>query len=325
MLSKWVRHLFWQPFERFCRRLPLVPLRAAITEVQPGVRLIRIDNLVTRAISRLGGGYDYSVIYLLDGTLLIDTGFPWARRCLRAVLRELGADRTITQVVNTHCHEDHTGNNDTLIELCGAKAYAHPLAVPEIRYPPDLPWYRNFMFGPVAASEVHPIPERVSTANFSLEVLHTPGHSPDHVCLYEPTRRWLFGGDLYVAADLDSQLQDVDGPAWIASLDRVIALGATLLLDAHGVVVSGEAEVADVLRRKRDFLADLERRISLAAGEAHSVREITQSVFPKRQVADALSFSDGWLSLLTCSDFSRSNLVRSFLRATRDAPPGEGG
>ena len=73
----------------------------------------------------------------MDDTLLVDTGFPWARRCLRQTLIRLGADRTVRQVLNTHYHEDHTGNNDLLAELTGAEILAHPLAVPEIRFPPS--------------------------------------------------------------------------------------------------------------------------------------------------------------------------------------------
>ena len=51
-------------------------------------------------------------------------------------------------MVNTHPHEDHTGNNDLLLELCGARLLAHPSAVRDIRFPPRLPWYRRFLFGP---------------------------------------------------------------------------------------------------------------------------------------------------------------------------------
>src|SRR5437879_6994090 len=94
MLGKWVRHLLWKPFEAACRRSPLIPLQASITKCNDLVIQIRIDNVVTRAISRLGGGYDYSVSYIVDDSLLIDTGFPWVRRSLRRTLIELGVDKT---------------------------------------------------------------------------------------------------------------------------------------------------------------------------------------------------------------------------------------
>lgn len=139
MFARWVRQLTWRPFSLTCRRFPLVPLRAAVSEPVDGVTCIRIGNVVTRLLSRFAGGYDYAVCYLVDDTLLIDAGFPWARNALRQTLVALGAERSITTVVNTHYHEDHTGNNDLLVELCGPRVSAHRVAVPEIRFPPELP------------------------------------------------------------------------------------------------------------------------------------------------------------------------------------------
>ena len=144
MLSRWLRFLLWQPFALMCRRFPLWPFKATITEPVPSVRCIRIDNLLTRLLSRFSGGYDYAVLFLVEDSLVIDTGFPWARRRLKQTLMALGLTESITTVVNTHYHEDHTGNNDLIIELCNARVLAHSLAVPEIMFPIELPWYRSF-------------------------------------------------------------------------------------------------------------------------------------------------------------------------------------
>src|SRR5262249_5214741 len=150
---------------------------------------------------------------------------------------------------------------------------------------------------------------------FELEVPLRRGHSPGHICLFEPRRRWLFSGDLYIAADLDSQLTDANGTEWIESLNKAIALAPACLFDAHGVMLTNENEVTELLVRKRDFLCELQRRILAAARQAGSIREITRRVFKRQDLVDRFSFSDGWLSLLTGSDFSRGNLVKSFLRA----------
>jgi hypothetical protein len=40
------------------------------------------------------------------------------------------------------------GGYDLLLELCGAQLLADPSAVRDIRFPPRLPWYRRFLFGP---------------------------------------------------------------------------------------------------------------------------------------------------------------------------------
>jgi glyoxylase-like metal-dependent hydrolase (beta-lactamase superfamily II) len=314
MLGKWLRFLLWKPFEMSCRHFPLIPLKTTLQPLTESVCLIRTDNWVTKAISVLGGNYDYSVCYLVDNTLLIDTGYPWARRSLKKKLMAAGLHTQITTVVNTHSHEDHVGNNDLLAEITQARQYAHPLAISAIRYPAENPWYRNFMFGPQASSQVNPVSEWIHIKDYTFQVLPMPGHSPDHICLFEVNRRWLFSGDLYISADLDTQLREVDGNAWIRSLEKALALQPRWLFDAHGVVVSGEDQVQILLSNKLAFLVSLRKRIFEMANLAKSLNEITQLVFDKKHFVNKLSFSEGWLSLLTCSDFSRGHLVSSFLK-----------
>lgn len=315
MFGRWTRSLIWNPYAHACRVVPLWPFKAKVTTPTSGVTCIRIDNAVTRFLSKLAGGYDYAVCYLVDDTLLVDTGFPWARRCLKKTLNALGADKSISHVVNTHYHEDHTGNNDLLAEMTGAAILAHRLAVPEIRFPPNLPWYRSFLFGPSTTVDVAVLEGEVRTPHYRFEVLETPGHCPGHICLFEPNEGWLFGGDLYIAADLDSQLRDADGPLWIDSLRRVLERRPRWLFDAHGVVVQGEAEVTALLQRKLDFLETIQRRVAAAAGSAQTISELTRKVFDQRDLKHFLSQGEGWMSIITASDFSRCHVVKSFLRA----------
>lgn len=314
MIGRIIKAAVWQPFSLYCRWSPIIPFVAAKISTVEGVTCIRIDNFVTRALGRLAGGYEYSVSYLVDDSLLIDTGFPWARRCLKRTLASMGSDKTITKVVNTHYHEDHTGNNDLLLEVASCEILAHPLALSEIRFPSNVAWYRSFLFGPVRGVEVKPIPDAIETDRFRFEVHHLPGHCPGHICLFEPKMRWLFAGDLYIAADLDAQLQDANGPEWIASLDRAIELEAECMFDAHGAIVTSASEVRRLLESKRDFLCALRDRIIREAEHAHSVRELTRRVFDKRTLVNTLSLGEGWLSLITGSDFSRSHLVKTFLQ-----------
>ena len=314
MIGQWIRYLFWKPFEISCRRLPFIPLKTSTTSLTEGVIVIKTDNWVTKAISLIGGNYDYSVCYLVDNALLIDTGFPWARRSLKNKLIELGLDKKIKIVVNTHSHEDHVGNNDLIIELTQAKLYAHPNGINAIKYPIENPWYRNFMFGPQPSSETKPIPDEIRLENYTFKLLYMPGHAPDHICLFEVNNKWLFSGDLYISADLDSQLREVDGNEWIESLKKAIQLKPSWLFDSHGVVVSGEENVQKVLSEKLEFLVSLKERIVVVSKNATSLNQITKEVFDKKNFVNQLSFSEGWLSLLTCSDFSRRNLVNSFLK-----------
>jgi glyoxylase-like metal-dependent hydrolase (beta-lactamase superfamily II)/rhodanese-related sulfurtransferase len=72
---------------------------------------------------------------------------------------------TITRVVDTHIHADHVSGNQALAAKCGAQVHVHPAAE------------AAFAHTPVVDGD------EVGVGSVSLRVLHTPGHTPDSVCL----------------------------------------------------------------------------------------------------------------------------------------------
>ncbi|HTO48255.1 MAG TPA: hydroxyacylglutathione hydrolase [Burkholderiales bacterium] len=88
---------------------------------------------------------------------------------------------TITQILNTHEHGDHTGGNGPLVKKTGARILAHKNARSRI---PD-------MSVGLGAGDVVKVGRTVE-----LEVLDTPGHTMSHVCLLSHTDEpALFCGD----------------------------------------------------------------------------------------------------------------------------------
>ena len=99
-------------------------------------------------------------------------------KCLAAARRH---GWTITQVLNTHEHPDHTGGNRAMVAATGAKLLAHERAKDRI---PGID--RGLRAGDVI---------RVGKT-VELEALDTPGHTMSHVCLLSHTDRpALFCGD----------------------------------------------------------------------------------------------------------------------------------
>ena len=160
--------------------------------------------------------------------------------------------------------------------------------------------------------------ERLRPSTFDFEVVETPGHCPGHMCLFERNKKWLFSGDLYVAAELDSQLRDADGPRWIASLESVLKLSLEWMFDAHGSIFAGADVVARQLQRKLDFLTAIRDRVNRYATHCQSIQQLTRRVFDKRDLVDWLSFGDGWLSLITGSDFCAATSCGRFCEKLRD-------
>ncbi|MBU2552693.1 MAG: MBL fold metallo-hydrolase [Proteobacteria bacterium] len=126
--------------------------------------------------------------------LVIDPGAEADRIAKEA--QEL--DLTISHIINTHAHWDHTSDNDRLRELTGAQIVS--------RDDPRLDQDREFRVGEVV-----------------LEVFHTPGHSPDGICLYADGQ--LFTGDtLFVGDSGRTDLAGGHRPTLGASIRRLMEL-----------------------------------------------------------------------------------------------------
>jgi len=99
-------------------------------------------------------------------------------KCLAVAKRE---GWSITQILNTHEHRDHTGGNASLMQKTGASVLAHKNAKDKI---PE-------MARGLGAGDVIKVGKTVE-----LEALDTPGHTMSHVCVLSHTdQRTLFSGD----------------------------------------------------------------------------------------------------------------------------------
>lgn len=320
MIINWLIKIFWNPFERLCVQFPLVPIIAQTPVVAPGVKMVVLNNVVTRFLAKFGGGFDYAVIYLIDNELFFDTGYSWGRRTLKnRIFKELNPEK-VKFIVNSHDHEDHTGNNSLFLSsFPQAKIYTHPQARMNLVYPPAKPWYRRFLFGPEEATPVDEVPDTIHLeSKRTLQVIHTPGHTDGHICLYDPGNKILFTGDLFISETLDTQLEEADGPKWIESLEKVLQLEINLMLDGHGVVITGDA-CRKKLEAKLHFLRVLRSKVhEIAAKGSMSQESFIQALNDTPGIVNFLSAGEGWMSLITSGNFSRSNLIRGFLREYLD-------
>ena len=83
-----------------------------------------------------------------------------------------------------------------------------------------------------------------------MEVLHTPGHSPGHMCFWEEARGYLFTGDLVYKDTLFAYYPSTDPAAYLNSLEKIAELPAKRIFPAHH---SLEIEPEIVLRMRNTF------------------------------------------------------------------------
>ncbi len=245
----------------------------------------------------LGRALYWTGVYLVDG-LLVDSGPPNLARAVARLCRELAVRRCVT----THHHEDHCGGHRLLGEQLGIPLLAHPSGLARLARPETNPQlYRRVVWGVATSAQAAALGDWLETPGFRFQVLHTPGHAADHIVLFEPERRWLFSGDLYLAPKLRYLRADEDIYALLDSLRRVLALEPQVLFCQHrGRVENAAAK----LRSKLDFLTELGERI----------RALHHQGLDENEIARRVAGGDLLWRVWTGGHFSGRNFVRAFLR-----------
>jgi len=264
-----------------------------IHEVAPDIH--RIEVPLPRNPLRAINAY---LVRGADRCLMIDTGMnrPECLDAVRQALRALAVDLGRTDFFITHGHADHVGLVSEL-PTGASRIFLHPQDA-AIVLDPDL-WKamaadaRTHGFpDPDAAVLKHPgrrygfsghpdfTPlsegDHVRVGRYVFRCVETPGHTPGHMCLYEPDARLLFSGDHI----LDTITPNIS--AWgcgadplaefIESLDKTAAYSVAITLPAH------RAPIRDHVRRIEELKAHhrirMQEALDVLAGGAQTAYRV---------------------------------------------------
>jgi endoribonuclease LACTB2 len=207
--------------------------------------------------------------YWIEGShpVLIDAGIGTDSHL--AAIDAAAGDRQLHLVV-THAHSDH---------IAGAPAIRE-------RWPSTrlskMPWPvrdRDLTWTPLADGDL------IETGEGSLHVLHTPGHAPDHICLWHADSRTLFVGDMLVQGTTVVIPASHGGSVaeYLGSLNRLLRLNPARGLPAHGPVIEDPAALIHHYIKHR---AEREEQVlaALHAG-AVTVDDLLSRIYPDLQRA----------------------------------------
>ena len=210
--------------------------------------------------------------YLIKGrerNLLIDTGFNRVecRTALLNGLKSLDAAPDKTDIFITHMHADHCGlinavateKNAVYCSEVDAKrinwaitpeywpknlAYAGSHGFPVREHRGELLQHPAQKYGPDSQHDFSVAGEGdvLEAGEYAFVVVETPGHTPGHICLYEPDKKILFSGDHIldeITPNITMFYEGLPDPLgwYLQSLDKVDRMAIDLVLPGHQRVI----------------------------------------------------------------------------------------
>ena len=174
------------------------------------------------------------------------------------------ANGRIRWVLVTHTHEDHSPAAAALASITGAELLGRP--APEGKH-------QDATFTP---DRVLNHGEELATGEFTLKVVHTPGHASNHVCYLHAGTNMLFTGD-HVIDGSTVVINPPDGSMkqYLDSLQRVKDLGCNALAPGHGEIIREPGPLIDWIIEHR-----LAREAKVAAALAAKPDLTTHELVP---------------------------------------------
>ena len=95
--------------------------------------------------------------------------------------------------------------------------------------------------------------DEIDLGGIVLRVIHTPGHSPGHICLWEAERGWLFTGDMVYKGIIYADFPSTDPMALLESVERIAGLSIKRIFPAHHDMSIRVDIINEMLARLREL------------------------------------------------------------------------
>lgn len=195
-----------------------------------------------------------------DTLTLVDTGIGHNVSKLLEAIRDDGFDpEGIKSIINTHGHPDHVGGNAHIVRLSNAKVIMHKADAKIL-----VKWAK--LFTPLSVFGYKPpkvddyLGVVVDLGVVALRVIHTPGHSPGSVCLYDEKRKVLISGDTAFAYGVGRwDLPGGNLSLLRQSLEKISQLDIEYLLPGHSGYLAGSVEVQKSFEFCKSFLRESQK------------------------------------------------------------------
>ena len=175
--------------------------------------------------------------YVIQGntTILIDPGSPQFSTALIKDLQQDGIEaKDIDIITNTHLHGDHCGANETFKQISGAKILSHSLQK-QFYNVTVIETAQFFGFPPIEfTTDSYIDNNNLDSGDTELDLISSPGHSPDSICFYSRQDKILICGDVIFAGNIGrADLPGGNAAELKHSIEELSRLEISYLLPGH--------------------------------------------------------------------------------------------
>ena len=300
-----------------------LPASEDIVEVAPGVLRTQLPANLTGL-----GHVNMYVLEDSRGVAVVDPGMPTKESwdALLKRLAAIGVPlRRVHSVIVTHSHPDHYGGAASLRKEAGAELITHRLfrtfydpTEPEDLDPEELalvmrnpfasppwggpgmqmPWQRKvrmramkyfprLMKVPIPSVRLNEA-DHIMLAGREWTAVHTPGHTHDHLCLFDPAEGVLLSGD-HVLPEITPHISGLTPHGdpldlFFGSLDKIdsFADSVSIALPAHGTPFTGVGERVRAIKEHHHQRLQKLKDTSSSLGRPATVMEFAQHLFSPR-------------------------------------------
>jgi glyoxylase-like metal-dependent hydrolase (beta-lactamase superfamily II) len=213
----------------------------------------------------------------IDEVAVIDPG-PDDEGHIDAIIGASMKER-VRWVLLTHTHPDHAPGTTRLVKETGAQVLAFA------KKPKD---------GDVVPDRVIGEGDTIEGTEFGLEVLHTPGHAPDHLCFYLEEERVLFTGDTVLDGmfSVVSPSRGGDMAVYVETLERIEKIRLSKLCPGHGDVIEEPKErVREYIDHRRQREAQI---LSLVKKQPSKVTDLVDAIYTGDDLPPELIEAASW-------------------------------
>jgi glyoxylase-like metal-dependent hydrolase (beta-lactamase superfamily II) len=242
-----------------------------------------------------------------NGYTVVDTG-SYAKESIMIWEHVMATGIKIEKLTFTHTHPDHIGLAGWFQKTYGIPVHISSLSYKEVQRIRNLKtgnWMCDFLKqhgGPEISEDlllldaraytfkpdgIFEMNDRIRLGNDSYKVISTPGHAPDHICLYSPERQLMVTGDHIIdkispiiavwSAEVLNPLQD-----YYHSLDLVSSYEVKQALSGHGDVINDLPARAKGI--KSGHMYRMQQIFDSIKNEAKPAWQICQEIYGKLSI-----------------------------------------